>query len=55
MDFGVINFITKLHFVGVCTELKHILCSTIFFCESHAAYVITWKTVIQPERPEMII
>jgi len=26
-----------------------------FFGESHAAYVITWKTVIQPERPQMII
>jgi hypothetical protein len=37
-------------------ELKtHILCSVTFFSENHTVYEITWKIMVQLERPQVTI
>ena len=54
--FMVISRQILLSMRKVVKKLKsNFMFNKFFFGESHAAYVITWKTVIQPERPQMII
>ena len=40
----------------IVEKLKaHILCSVIFFFENYTVYEITWKNVVEPGRPQMMI
>ena len=41
------NFVDKIK--------TNILCPVIFFSENRAAYEITWKNTVEPNRPQMTI